>query len=98
MKNGVKSLIAGAFITLSTFGLSYAAATLKFIWFSHILYWQGWWLQTFIPCLNVGAVESSACEGTPLNLAVFLLGLPFGMILYSLLAYGVISCWSRRAV
>lgn len=98
MKNSVKSLIVGTFITVSTFGFSYVASVLKLIGLSHILYWQGWWLQTFIPCLNIGTAENPVCEGTPLNLVVFLLGIPFGIILYSLLAYGVISFWSRRAV
>ncbi|HLF96747.1 MAG TPA: hypothetical protein VI457_06365 [Methylococcaceae bacterium] len=62
MKNGVKSLIAGTCVTASTFGLSYVASVLKLIWLSHILYWQGWWLQTFIPCLNIGTAENPICE------------------------------------
>jgi hypothetical protein len=97
MKNSINSLTIGTVITLSTFCFSYAASTSKFIGLSHVLYWQGWWLQTFIPCLNIGTAENPFCEGTPLNLVVFFLGIPFGIVLYSLLAFGVISIWNRRA-
>ena len=97
MKYSIKVLAVGTIITLSTFGFSYVASELKLIKLSHILYWQGWWLQTFIPCLNIGTAENPACEGTPLNLVVFFLGIPFGIILYSLLAHGALFIWRRRA-
>ena len=95
MKLGIKALAIGTLVTFSSFGASWAASTTSLLWFAHFLYWQGWWLQTFLPCLNVGSPANPICEGTPLNLVVFVLGLPFGVILYSLVAYVALSIRQR---
>jgi hypothetical protein len=97
MKRSIQSFAIGTTITVTTFGLSYGASIAKFVALSHILYWQGWWLQTFLPCLNIGTIEKPMCEGTPLNIAVFFAGVPFGMLFYSLVAFGILSVWKRRA-
>ena len=39
--------------------------------------------------------EKPMCEGTPLNLVVFFLGLPFGVVLYSLVAYAILLARGR---
>lgn len=91
MKRGTQALTIGTLVTLASFGASYAASAFGSLSPSRLLYWQGWWLQTFLPCLNLGTPEKPMCEGTPLNLVVFLLGLPFGVILYSLIAFAILS-------
>ena len=98
MKIGIQSLAIGIFISIGSFVVSYGASAMKLTELSHILYWQGWWLQEFIPCLNIGSAESPICEGTSLNIIVFFLGIPFGIILYALLAFTVLSVWRRRGI
>ena len=93
MKRGTQAFTIGTLVTFASFGASYAASACSLLWLSHLLYWQGWWLQTFLPCLNVGSPEKPMCEGTPLNLVVSFLGLPFGVVLYSLVAYAIL--WAR---
>ena len=98
MKIGIQSLAIGIFISIGSFGVSYMASAVKLVELSHVLYWQGWWLQEFIPCQNSGTTENPACEGTPLNMVVFFSGIPFGIILYTLLAFAVLSVWKRRGI
>jgi hypothetical protein len=96
MKISIKSLIIGTVVTFISLGFSYVASVFKLVELSHILYWQGWWLQTFLPCLNIGNLDDPGCEGTPLNFIVFILGIPFGIFLYSLVAFVLLSVWIRR--
>jgi hypothetical protein len=97
MKLSTKSLAIGALAAFSSFAMSYAAHAFSLVGLSRVLYWQGWWLQqAFIPCLNIDTSERPLCEGSPLNLVVFFLGLPFGVVLYSLVALGALAIWGRR--
>ena len=95
MKFIKQSLAIGSVGTLGSFALSYAASSLGFGGAAHLLYWQGWWLQGFLACSNVGSPERPLCEGTPLNLVVFMLGLPFGIVLYTLVALVILVACKR---
>jgi len=90
-----KSLIIGCLTAVTAFSISYTAWGLNMSGLAHVLYWQGWWLQTLIPCLNIGTIETLICEGTLLNLALFVLGLPFGAVLYSLVTWFALRAWMR---
>ena len=91
MKNIVGSVAWGSVATFAGMALSYAAHLLDLARLSRAFYWQGWWLQRFLACSNIGTPERPLCEGTPLNLVVFALGIPFGVVLYASIAYIVLS-------
>ena len=92
-----KSIAFGILATFAAFGASWTALEMGFTSLGNVLYWQGWWLQSFLPCLNAGTPERPMCEGTPVNPIVFYLGLPFGIVLYSLVALVLLLVKKRNA-
>ncbi len=62
----------------------------------HLFYWQGYLLQNLIPAPNVGTAQHPAYEATPLHVVAFFLGLPVGVVVYSLLSFAVLSILDRK--
>lgn len=92
----LKSVAIGTGVTLALFGLGYVADTRGAETLSFALYWQAWVLQISLPCVAVSGVEGLLCENVAVSRAVFYAGLPLGIALYSLLAYGVLRLLKRR--
>ena len=97
MKLIAQSIAVGIFITLVLFGLSYFANAFGFTQFSNVLYWQGWGLQSLVPCIEIGTVEKPFCEGSPLNVVAFFAGVPLGFVLYSVAVYIFLSARGHHA-
>jgi hypothetical protein len=87
------SLVIGVAITAFGFVAWFftAGSNLK-----HIFYWQGYLLQNLIPAPNVGTAEHPIYEATPIHVAVFFLGIPVGVVVYSLLSFAVLSIAGRK--
>jgi hypothetical protein len=97
MKHAARALLIGTAVALVFFGTSYASSALGLRSLSRLLYWQGWWLQSFLPCLSVGTASAPVCEGTPLSLVAFFAGIPFGVVLYSIVAFVLLAAQRKKA-
>jgi hypothetical protein len=76
-------------------GLSFAADSVGFPTAASVLSWQNTLLQSYAPLGNTGTAAHPVYEGSPLNFFAFLASIPFGVIIYSLLAYAALT-WARR--
>jgi len=76
-------------------GLSFAADSFGFPLLGSALFWQNTLLQGFAPLGNVGTAAHPVYEGSSLNFLAFLASIPFGVVIYSLLAY-VVLAWARQ--
>lgn len=91
------AIVIGVLVTAAMLVLSFAADSFGFTSLSTGLLWQNMLLQSFAPLGNMGTLEHPVYEGTPLNLLAFLASIPLGVIIYSLVAYAVLSVARRRA-
>jgi len=84
MKHSLTSVTIGVIITLIGF---VGAFIFQGTVLAKVLYWQGYLLQNSIPAPNLGTPEHPMYEGTPIHVVAFFMGIPAGVIFYSLLAY-----------
>lgn len=91
MKTSIAALLIGTAVALVLFGLGYAAAEAQALTLSYALYWQAWLLYQLLPCTDLNPL----CESRRAAMITFYAGIPVGIVLYSLAAYGVLS-WLRR--
>lgn len=96
MKTVLQSLVIGAFVTLGLFGFAYLAVLMGYTELSYFFYWQGSWLQGFVPCNEVGTALYQTCEITRGHVIAFYAGLPFGAVLYAVPAYVILLVLKRR--
>lgn len=87
----------GVLATAALFALSFAADSFGFTSLANGLLWQNTLLQSFAPLGNMGTPEHPVYEGTPLNFLAFLASVPLGIVIYSVMAYAVLSMVQRRA-
>jgi hypothetical protein len=62
---------------------------------ARVLYWQGYWLQSLVPAANIGTVEHPIYEANGAHVAAFFAGIPFGLVVYFLMAFTVLRFTSR---
>jgi hypothetical protein len=58
--------------------------------FSLVAFWPNTLLQSLVPCHNIGMGEEQWCEGTPINVLVYVLSFPLSVAVYSTVAYWMI--------
>jgi len=83
----LKSASIGIVITLATLAAAYGLDELGFADISRIVFWPNALMQSFVPAHNIGTVDVPIYEGTPLNFAAFVVSIPLGAIIYSLVAH-----------
>jgi amino acid transporter len=97
MLSANKRIVAAVIIGLvATIGL-YIAGSVAYAKghpnLSRILYWQGPFLQSFEhPPEFIGGAR----EGTPVTCALFFAGIPFGIVLYTSLAFMALGTGRRK--
>lgn len=96
-KRVLLALVVGLFSTGLFIGLSFAADFFGFPTIASALFWQNTLLQSYAPLGNIGTAAHPVYEGSPLNFLAFLASIPFGFIVYSVLAYAALTCVRRRA-
>ena len=87
----------GVLATAALFALSFAADSFGFTSLANAFLWQNTLLQSLAPLGNMGTSEHPVYEGTPLNFLAFLASVPLGIVIYSVMAYAVLSMVRRRA-
>ena len=87
------SIFIGVIVTGFGFLLSIFAAGSNL---KNILYWQGFLLQNLIPAPNIGTSSHPIYEATPLHIVAYFLGIPLGFVVYSLLAFVLLSLTRRK--
>ena len=63
---------------------------------TRILSWPNTLMQSFVPCNNIGTPDHPFCEGAPLNVLAYWTSHPFGIFVYSAVAYIFIRRWSSH--
>jgi hypothetical protein len=61
-----------------------------------ILLRPAWLLQAALPCFNMGTRENPVCEGTPIHLFAFVIGLVATVLFYALLFHALPRIWRPR--
>ena len=82
-----------------TAGLAFAAALAHDAGASSasaVLFWQNSLLQALVPMPNIGTPDRPLYEGTPLNYLAFLASFPVGVIIYTVVAFAVLSRVSQH--
>jgi len=97
IKRILSAFAIGVLATAVLFALSFAADSFGLTSLANGLLWQNTLLQSFAPLGNIGTSQHPVYEGTPLNLLAFLASIPSSIIIYSLVAYAVLSVARRRA-
>lgn len=95
MKTVATALLIGTAATLVLFGLGYVAAQAEAMSLSYVFYWQAWLLYQLLPCAHFDFAEGFLCENQRAAMVTFYAGLPLGILLYSLAAWGALA-WRRR--
>jgi hypothetical protein len=90
-KRVLTSAIVGIVVTLVGLAIAYITEGNLL---GQICYWQGYLLTSWVPALNIGTADHPIYEGTPIHVFAFFMGIPLGMVLYSLLAYAVFG-WKK---
>ncbi len=97
MKQRIKNILLSGLIGISvtTFGImvAYISGGSSI---GRLLYWQGYLLQSFVPAPNLGPPTDPHFEATPIHMFAFFLGIPLGILIYSILSYAVISMAQRK--
>jgi hypothetical protein len=88
--------VASCIVTFGLFGAAYRLALGPHRQLARVLYWQGFWLQSLVPAVNLGTPEHPIYEGNPLHVVAAYAGIPLGLVLYFLLALAVLQLASRR--
>ena len=96
MKTPTVSLAIGTAAALLLFGLGYLAAETNAMALSYLLYWQAWVLYQLVPCTYVSFLEDALCQSEKVSMIVFYAGIPVGIIVYSLAAWGTLTWLNRR--
>lgn len=96
MKTLLQALAIGCIVTFGLFGFAYLAVIMGYTELSYHFYWQGLWLQDFVPCDETAMVFSQGCEPTRDHMVAFYAGLPLGILLYALPAYLLLRLLKRR--
>lgn len=63
---------------------------------SRVTYWPGYLLENLVPAPNLGSAAKPFYEATPIHFVVFFLGIPFSIIVYSLLSYVILTIWQKK--
>jgi len=92
----MQSLAIGTAVTLVLFGLGYVAASNDAEITSYVLYWQAWVMYQLLPCSVSLMPGEFLCESMAAAKATFFAGIPVGILIYSAVAYLVLSL-RRRA-
>jgi hypothetical protein len=92
------ALGAGVLITIVLTAASYVLFEAGAKNLSAALSWPNSLLQAAAPCVRVQAsvVGRSICEGTPFNDIAFVASFPLSIVVYSVIAYGIIRRRSRK--
>jgi hypothetical protein len=96
MKTFLQALAIGCIVTFGLFGFAYLAVIMGYIELSYHFYWQGRWLQGFVPCDETVLLFHQTCQMTPRHVQAFYAGLPLGIALYAVPAYLVLLLLKRR--
>ncbi len=96
MKTLLQSLAIASIVTFGLFGFAYLSAVSGYTELSYYFYWQGRWLQGFVPCNETAMAFYQTCEMTRMHVVAFYAGIPFGILLYAIPAYGVVFFLKRR--
>jgi hypothetical protein len=83
----LQALGAGAFVTLGLFGFAYLAVARGNVELSYYFYWQGAWLESLVPCENIGHALFEVCKLTNWHIVAFYGGIPLGMLVYGAIAF-----------
>jgi hypothetical protein len=95
MRNVVKASVCGVVITLMLLAGAFAADAFAHQDLARALFWQNSLLQQLAPPNNIGTLQKPIYEGTPLNLLAFLASIPFGFIIYGVIAYAALRVQRR---
>jgi ABC-type Mn2+/Zn2+ transport system permease subunit len=87
------SALVGTGVTVFGFVAAYLTQGTCAAW---IFYWQGFLLAYFVPAPNIGTPANPVYEATPVHVFAFFLGIPVGLVLYSLLAFVALSIAKRN--
>ena len=83
----------GALVTAASAALAYFAHEAGAASISRALYWPNTLLQSLVPLHNIGSPEQPVYEATPLNFVAFLASFPVSVLVYSVVAYILLSRW-----
>lgn len=81
------ALAAGTAVTLVLCALGFLYSETN-VDLSYRLYWQGLLLQDLLPCITLGSV--ALCDSVAINATLFWAGIPVGIVLYSVVAWGLL--------
>src|SRR5262245_8326523 len=84
------SITLGVFLALVLTGVAYYAYRAGAHELARLISWPNTLLQSFLPCNNIGTAENPVCEGTPLNMLLYVASFPLGVFAYSSLLYVLI--------
>jgi len=85
----------GALVTAASAALAYFAHEAGAASISRALYWPNTLLQSLVSLHNIGSPEQPLYEATPLNFVAFLASFPVSVLMYSVVAYVVLSTRGR---
>ncbi len=88
MRRALASVILGLAVTALGLFVAYASDGSAV---GRIFYWQGYCMEDLVPAPNLGTPEHPLYEGTPIHIFAFFMGIPVGILLYSLLAFAVLT-------
>jgi hypothetical protein len=88
--------VASCVVTFGLFGAAYRLALGPHRELAHILYWQGYCLQSLVPAANLGTPEHPIYEANPMHVVAAYAGIPLGLVLYFVLALAILRLVSRR--
>lgn len=91
VKKFILSIVIGIIATLILLAAAFGFDELGYPDVSRAIFWQNSVLQSLVPLHNIGTAEKPIYEGTPLNILAFYVSIPFGFLIYSILAYVLIN-------
>ena len=83
----LSALGIGILFTALTAALSYFASQAGAELISEILFWPNTLMQSLVPLHNIRTTAHQLYEGTPLNIAAFLVSCPLAILVYGTAAY-----------
>jgi hypothetical protein len=96
-RNWLIASVASAVVTLGLFGGAYAASDSNER-LAHVLYWQGYWLQSLVLAATIGSEEHPLYEANPIHIFAHFTGLPFGFLVYFLFTLMVLRIFTKQRV
>ena len=82
-------------ILLTVFGFV-AACAARGTCLARVFYWQGYLLAHWLPAPNIGTADRPLYEATPIHVMAFFMGIPVGVVVYSVLAFAILARFSGR--